>query len=246
MVGLTILSPHRDDAVFSLAIALSRWSALGRRIRVVNFFTQTQYAPHAFSNRVATVSALRRREDYSALSSIDKRIKIESFGLLDAPLRLGISPTEICAPETARLQAPEEIVRISTCLRKYFAGLVLAPLALGDHVDHLFVRSAAVRNSVHGRRLGFYEDLPYATWTSVSSLNERVRCLEKQLRSHLRPAFLSGSRTAIADKFRLIRRYQSQITRGEAQAMANFAWRYRGGERIWIPKYASAWKPFLS
>src|SRR5690349_15351519 len=170
MLELTILSPHRDDAAFSLSIALSRWSTLPVQLTVVNFFTVTQYAPHAFSTHISSTSALRTREDRSALRSIDRRIRIESLELLDAPLRFGIHPDAICRPQTAALQNPTEIAALANRIGRYFTrGLVVAPLALGDHVDHLAVYRAALASSTD-HKLAFYEDLPYATWTSKRSL----------------------------------------------------------------------------
>lgn len=243
MRRLTILSPHRDDAAFSLSIALFRWRELPLTLKVVNFFTRSEYGPHALSDRVANVSALRRKEDLFVFASIDKRIRVESLDLLDAPIRLGVSSSAICNDSTIRLQQPEEIDQLGLRIRKYSAGgLVLAPLALGNHVDHLLVNKAAVASSHNLHRLGFYEDLPYATWTSEPCLRNTISRLEQKLKMELCPRHIRAGSNALRDKFRLIRRYESQITREEASAMAQYALRYRGGERIWIPKYGSSWR----
>lgn len=243
MRQLTILSPHRDDAVFSLSIALSRWRELTLAMKVVNFFTKSEYGPHSLSNRVASISALRSKEDRSVLASIDKRIRVESLDLLDAPIRLGISANAICEEATIKLQRQEEIDALSTRIQKYFSvGLVLAPLALGNHVDHLLISKSAVAASPGGQKLAFYEDLPYATWISEACLRKRLLCIERKLNIQLRPKSVCAGRNAVRHKFRRIRRYESQITREEARAMSQYAVRYRGGERIWIPKYSNCWR----
>lgn len=241
MVELTILSPHRDDAAFSLALALSRWKTLHVKITVVNFFTVTEYAPRALSTRVASISALRKKEDQSALRSIDSRIRLEALDLLDAPLRLGIDVNATCRPETISREDDSQAEILAVQIQKYFRrGLVLAPLALGDHVDHVTVQSAASLSS-RDHKLGFYEDLPYATWTPEVSLCAKVQQAEENTGVKLRSAVIRDDAPGVASKRQVIRKYQSQIAVQEANAMAKHAWNYRGGERIWIPKYGLSW-----
>ncbi len=245
MLELTILSPHRDDAAFSLSVALSYWSKLQLKLKVVNFFTRSEYAPRALSTYTSTVSALRRREDRSALSALDLGIRIEALDLLDAPLRYGVSAHAICRPETAALQSVSEIEDLGRRIRQYFIrGLVLAPLALGDHVDHLAVSSAALSNSVD-HKLGFYEDLPYALWTSESALRQRLHKNERAIGVHLRSVVIRNRKFTVAHKRRLISRYRSQISAEEATSIAKYASRYRGGERLWVPRYGSSWNSLV-
>jgi hypothetical protein len=211
------------------------------RIRVVNFFSISEYAPHAPSGRVWTVSSLRGLEDRRVLSAIDPRIRIESFDLLDAPLRFCVNSDAICRPETIALQTDRELAALASRIRKYFTrGFVLAPLGLGDHVDHLAVQKAAIENS-HSHRLGFYEDLPYAIWTSEASLCDKVRNAEQTSQIGLKPAVIRDHNNAVSYKFHLVRRYCSQVTRKEASDIASYAKRY-GGERIWIPRSCNRWR----
>ncbi len=244
MLELTVLSPHRDDAAFSLCIALSSWSSLPVALTVVNCFTISAYAPRASSTTPSTVSALRATEDRRALRSISQPVKIESLDLLDAPLRFGISPAAISNPETAALQTDSEIDSIACRIRRYFTpGPVLAPLALGDHVDHLAIRRAALANS-KAAKLAFYEDLPYAAWTSDAALRERVAQTERAALVKLRP-FIIRAHNGIAHKYRVVKRYRSQINSEEAANIAQYAAKYGAGERIWIPMYSSCWRPLL-
>lgn len=241
MLSVTILSPHRDDAVFSLYLALSQWVKLPVRVKVINFFTISSYAPGVPSPLSSTISYLREREDRRALSLIHPKIEIESFRLLDAPLRFGIDAKSICSAESISLLRDDEIAALTSRISPYFvSGLVLTPLALGDHVDHIAVQRAAIQvDKPH--RLGFYEDLPYATWTSDSSLRERVLQIERKTSTPLRSSIARAPNVSIARKRRAVSRYQTQIGRSEAAAIANFAARYRSGERIWVPRYAEAW-----
>ncbi len=246
MLALTVLSPHRDDAAFSLCLALSRWSKLKVPITVVNFFTISSYAPQSSVTAISEVSSLREKEDRLALSSINSQIRIEALCLLDAPIRLNISAASISAPENAQLQPAGEIESLTRQMQARSAyRLVLAPLALGNHVDHQAVHSAATR-AYSGQRLGFYEDLPYATWTSAEELAVRVAAAEGATHVSLRPVVIGISSEAVSRKLRVVSRYRSQINRQEAITIARHAGRYGGGERIWIPKHGKLWRTLLS
>ncbi|HEX7359953.1 MAG TPA: PIG-L family deacetylase [Bryobacteraceae bacterium] len=221
-----MLSPHRDDAAFSLCLSMSRWACLGMRVRVVNFFTQSAYAPRAAVQEAAAISLLRESEDRAALFAVDLRIETKSFRFLDAPLRLSISAKEVFSRPPDHSVEDRLIAAISGFVRN---NLILSPLGLGDHVDHLAVRSAAVSACRRLGNLGFYEDLPYAIWTTEKALNNRV----EESGASLRPIVIPAEKPFWA-KRRIVARYRSQITPQEADLIARFASRY-GGERIWIP-----------
>lgn len=240
MLALTILSPHRDDAVFSLSIGLLRWSSLKMRIRVLNVFTISSYAPRIDVADRNVVSSVRKREDRRALRAISPDIAVLSCDFLDAPLRLNITVDSVCKPQCwASIRGDLEAV--ARCIKDYFRkGLVLAPLGLGDHVDHLLVKDAATSIGLN-HNLGFYEDLPYAEWTSETALFERVRSIEGSTRTKLEPAVI---RTPDATQIKqmIVKKYQSQITPEQGLHISRFAERYKRGERIWMPRAAREWK----
>lgn len=241
MHELTILSPHCDDAVFSLGLSLLTWRELPLRLQIVNFFTVSAYAPRAASSALSTIASLRQREDRRVIASIDRRIDIVSLGLLDAPLRLGITADCVCDPQITadqRMLPPEAL---TLRIRKYFhEGLVLAPLGLGDHVDHLAVRKAAMIASL-GHKLGFYEDLPYAVWMGGTRILERVIASGEAAGVRLKYCVRRTDR-AVRRKYALAIGYGSQIDRAMALTIARFSINYGGGERIWIPKHSCAWR----
>jgi hypothetical protein len=246
MSELTIVSPHRDDVPFSLYLSLSRWRSLPFKLNVVTVFTVSLYAPRAnllagdFEIARSIVTSLRKREDRRVFNLIDRRIGFEDLGLLDAPLRLGITADLVCKPQSALSENRPEVEALSRRFRKYFfRGLVLAPLALGDHIDHLTVRAAVMKTSVP-HKLGFYEDLPYATWISEGSLRQAVTDAENSTGVPLRSSLIRR-KAHISRKRSIVSRYQSQISRNEANSIARFAENYRGGERIWVPKRGKAW-----
>lgn len=110
--------------------------------------------------------------------------------------------------------------------------VVLAPAAIGGHVDHLAVREAALTLRRRGIAVVLYEDLPYACHPLVAR-----RALEKRLAGfepvHMFIAQqLAGKRSALA-------LYRSQLTRADTARVSNLA-RERGGsfpaERIFVPR----------
>ncbi len=128
-------------------------------------------------------------------------------------------------------------------LEQRIAGAVIAPLGLGNHIDHLTVRDAAIWQE--RKNLAFYEDLPYAAWNSDVAVRQCVQEVEKMSGRRLRPAILRRP-CALAAKRRLVGFYQSQIDREEAGLIARFASNYGGGERIWVPTPASRQTAILS
>jgi hypothetical protein len=250
MSELTIVSPHRDDVPFSLYLSLSRWRSLPVKLNVITVFTISVYAPRAGmvagdSDTVRSiVTSLRKREDRRVFELIDKKIALHDLDFLDAPLRLGIPADLVCKPQIPCVESRPEVDTLSRHFQNYFVrGLVLAPLALGDHIDHVMVRAAAIKSCVP-HKLAFYEDLPYATWVPAGSLRQAVAYAERKtgvpLRGSLirRKAYIFRKRSAVA-------RYQSQISRSEANAIARFAVNYRSAERIWVPKHGRAWRSLI-
>ena len=242
--AVTIFSPHRDDAAFSLCLCLLRWSELRIAVTVANFFTESAYAPRLLSTTRSSVPSTRAREDRNALLRIHSGIRIRDLGFLDAPLRFNIPAESVCDTKVSSGQCDPSSEQLrSAILSNGKQASLLAPLGLGNHVDHLAVQSAALANC-RASCLGFYEDLPYATWTSETEIAERVEQTAKRSGIALRPAIIRNER-AVWRKRQLILRYQSQISGEDATRIARFALKYGGGERIWIPQHRR-WQPLLS
>ncbi len=245
METITVLSPHCDDASFSLGVALRSWSAASIKLQVLNFFTQSAYAPHSSAQTVGEISTAREEEDRKALAFIHSGIQVISLNLLDAPLRLRLPFSQITQEESSLRITPQELSDLSQTIQQHCTGsLVVAPLGLGNHVDHLAVLRAAC-NSLAPAVLAFYEDLPYATWTSSSDLQARLEWIEGMRGTPLEP-FLVQSQDAVQQKRQLAGFYQSQITAEEADNIARHAKIYDNGERIWTPVNSQSWKVIRS
>ena len=239
MKKLIILSPHRDDAAFSLFFGLSAWGNLPLSLTVMNFFTVSDYAPQAKAAAVAAISQLRRREDRRALSRIDRRIRVVDLALFDAPLRLGLDPSRVCGAEPPASLTETELRPL--CKHLKLPGLqgALAPLALGNHVDHWAVYQASLR-SIPWHQLGFYEEFPYAARVSSKTLSNRISQTEDAAGCSLQPLIMRTLQSR-RNKLRAIRQYSSQITTSEAERIANGTNSSGPGERIWVPRHAPLW-----
>lgn len=205
----------------------------------MNFFTMSAYAPRAGRSGAEAVSLIRKTEDRRILSRIGRDIQMKDCDLLDAPLRLGISSDAVFRREAQELASACE-PDVSAFIQKHAShALVIAPLGLGGHVDHLVVHNAAIR-SCSPVRLAFYEDLPYATWTPQAALWGRILETEAKAGIRLRSAIIRLG-AAVYRKQRVIAEYRSQISLEEAASIARFAVKYGGGERLWIPKHSKDW-----
>ncbi|CAN5475177.1 hypothetical protein BH10ACI4_BH10ACI4_26780 [soil metagenome] len=240
-MNILILSPHRDDAAFSLAFSISSWLSAGHQVTVVNAFTLSLYAPYSDADSVhendrrSYISAMRKREDQAFLKKMP-RLEMIDLKLKDAPIRLRCESSSVCA-----MQMPisdSAIAKIRKALDE-LAGddgesCLVLPLALGRHVDHRVAREAAIPLSVKFP-CAFYEDLPYAMREGArTDLTELLESSKTLLQQRLRPVLCSSRETRPSGwKADIALLYSSQIDRPLAEAMASFSERYGGSERLW-------------
>ncbi len=173
---ILIISPHLDDAVLSCGGLLSLANARGFDACVLTVFAGEpdpgDVGPlaswiHQLCGQGEDAVSARRVEDLAAGSLLG----FDSIHLdfLDCAYRRSagrhLYPTESSvfgsiAIEDRRLT--EEVARRIGSMR---APLVLAPMAVGGHVDHIVARDAATQ--VFGTELLLFEDVPYAFETSL-------------------------------------------------------------------------------
>lgn len=227
MHSVWVLSPHLDDAVFSLGCWLRRWTELDLSISVLNFYTVSSYAPWVSSP--AAIAARRRYEDRQALRAVSPQIAVTNLDLLDAPLRLGSAVSAVMQQDVAAVRQVD-VDHLQAHLRPIRSpSLVVAPLGLGGHIDHLTVREAA-RRSLPEHLLAFYEDLPYAAWASLDEVEAQIGAVNQ---ASLQRVTLHGSSTRF-EKRRWVACYRSQLKREDALLIA----RYKS-EGLWTPRTAA-------
>ena len=250
---ILILSPHRDDAAFSLSLAIASWLTARHTVTILNVFTRSRYAPYsdaAFvheNDELSYVSAMRFREDELWVRRINEtlpkglknNLHLLDLNLKDAPIRLRLPLEQLS--DTPVNPADSAIEKIRRSLTKQSeAGSVEAivlPAALGKHVDHLTVREAALPFTAT-IPTAYYEDLPYAAThpsaaTDLQALRDAGETANQPLSALvLEPA--TSPEEAVARKRKLILNYASQIDEEAGEIISNFASRYNGSERLWV------------
>jgi LmbE family N-acetylglucosaminyl deacetylase len=165
-VDLVALSPHLDDAVLSCGARIAATTARGGRALLVTFFTGAPEAAEIPGSHAKFADfAERKAEDAAAAGVLGADVRW--LDLLERAYR----PPQLRRPSKA-FRSPsvtprafdnlEELERLIVQHLEEFPGAeVLAPLAVGNHVDHVVVFVAAVRVLVSRPtegQLSFYED----------------------------------------------------------------------------------------
>ena len=163
------VSPHLDDAIFSAGGTLASMAKRGAEVLVVTCFAGNVRQPSGFAlacqldkgiERETDYMALRRAEDVAACEMIGARAQHLMF--LEAPHRGYGSAEALFGPRLAIDNIGSEVsTRLAQTIAEFRPDLVLGPLAVGGHVDHLIVRDA-LRSLVTAARLCEWEDYPYA------------------------------------------------------------------------------------
>ena len=234
--GIVVLSPHYDDAAFSLGATLA---AAGSGL-VANLFTRGAHralAPAPMfppAELVAEVSALRQAEDRDFAERLG--LQRVDFGL-DEPALLGMGIRDPRGIEPSRdvLRGP-----LLAALAEWTAAgpvTLFCPAGIGGHANHIATRAVVIEAMprLGGRaRVLFYEDLPYAgRW-------RQRRAGLADLRRALRGHRLVRRIHAVSDpatKLALIRLYASQH-REPPKTLRGFSPR-----TMWPPlAHESAWE----
>ena len=240
-MNILVLSPHRDDAAFSLSLSISHWLQQGHTVSLLNVFTRSLYAPYSDAesvhenDRLSYVSAMRRREDEAFLKQLPG-LTMTDLNIKDAPIRLHCDSSIVCDMDVDPNDTafPKITKAIQAALAAKPGTALVVPLGLGHHVDHRVVRDAALPLTPNAP-CTFYEELPYATREGVQVDLTRFReDTEHRYHEDLHPVLCHGTHTRPADfKRRIALLYNSQIDSALADTIAGFAHRYHGAERSW-------------
>lgn len=176
---VVVLSPHFDDAVYSLAATISRARSEGSRVLVVTIFGHGRdVAPSATGPY--DDYATRETEDRAAMETLDVDYvwlnRPEwAFRSSRARERLAEVVPHISFRATELLAATQEA--IESTLESFAAegATVYAPLAVGAHPDHRLVHEAMRPLSTRWSTR-YYEDVPYALDEALIEARLAVLC----------------------------------------------------------------------
>jgi len=230
------LSPHIDDLAFSLggALKLGHFEA----IRPISVFTISDYVLCGAGGDPVLVSGIRKKEDanyFGAIRSAERPIWLD---FLDAPIRRSISAESTCGTElnAEDVRLLDDIVERMRGLL-YDADVLLAPLGIGEHVDHTVVHLLALRLQELGHVVYFYEDLPYAAECSEEDIRHRIARIASQSNVALR-SLVVNCPDLPASKQRVCDIYSSQSNQDLFSKLIVHSRRVNAksgfGERIWV------------
>lgn len=178
--ALLIVSPHPDDAAFSLGGLIED---LDCGVAIATLFGRSNHAlPSGFTDDWERVTRLRRAEDERFCRA--RGIGLDYWNEPEAGLRWGAHYDAVFAApgeESASLTADQPLReaaadRLASLIAERRPLLVALPAGLGGHRDHLVARaageSAAARRGVP---IAYYEDLPYAAALGEDALRRAVR-----------------------------------------------------------------------
>lgn len=176
---LVVLSPHFDDAVYSLAATISRARSEDRRVCVVTVFGHGKDVAPSGTGSYDDY-ATREAEDRAAMEALDA-----DYVWLNRPewtfrTSRGIELTAELLPHVA-FRGTKLLDETTRALGLALASLmadgatVYAPLAVGAHPDHRIVHEAA-RSLSSRYATRYYEDVPYALDDAMVEARLAVLC----------------------------------------------------------------------
>ncbi|MDR6787708.1 LmbE family N-acetylglucosaminyl deacetylase [Sphingomonas sp. BE138] len=171
MTHVVAISPHLDDAAFSVGGVLAAHARAGDRVTIVTCFTGNVAAPTGFALACQLDKGVDAEVDYMALRRAEDRAACSVIGaqavhlpLLEAPHRGYGSAHALFGPRRNDDTMPATLTgALAAQVDTLAPDVLLGPLAIGDHVDHWLVRDAL---AAIGRPLLLWEDWPYLTRAS--------------------------------------------------------------------------------
>jgi len=228
---ILVISPHFDDAAFSLAATLKLFAAAEWPVRIINCFTVTKFAPFLQTPGVVSVTGLRREEEASFAGMLGKAASSVALDFVDAPGRTGLGVRGIFLRHAVPVDTEATINNLVADLEEPQHNVpVLAPLAVGGHIDHYISHQAAIAKYC-GFPIAFYEDLPYAAANRADDIEAAVQRSSRALGRPLRP-FIVSWRGSSAWKERCCSLYASQISEDGIQKIVGYMEKIEG-ERLW-------------
>lgn len=184
---LIILSPHFDDAIFSVGGLLAAWSSQFKSMIVVNIFTSNppmELTPQAklFHRRYLDENpvAIRCMLDQRAYSHYN--IEINNLDFLDAIYRFDVinkRPNYLDPIDIFSTVNPKDTYLASSIFKSIEQqfkltnlDVILSPLGVGGHVDHEITRLAA--ENFEQPLVLYYEDCPYSFQPTIRSSRQAL------------------------------------------------------------------------
>lgn len=169
MNSVLVLSPHLDDAAFSLGPLLAQY-AKSTRLIVATAFSKSVDSPSSFALACQLDKGLSANDNYMTIRKKEDTGWAQAMGvevihgeLPEAPHRGYNSATELFGPLLPELDVRKKLFEWTLhLLRFYKPRALLSPLSIGNHVDHILVKETAEGLNTTEASVYFYKELPYA------------------------------------------------------------------------------------
>ncbi len=220
-----IISPHFDDAIFSLGGAIL--DGYFKELSVLTVFPRSRYSLANIEKKI--VSKVRMEEERKVMSLIGARMYFFSYS--DASIRFRDKENDYMNIEIdfrGNLLAIGILRKIKAFLRKHTYSYYLFPLGFGQ-VDHVILRRIGIQFYLSGLPVIFYEDGSYDITTNRKNILDFVNSFPIPLE----PYHLQFNN--IQKKIKVINQYKSQINQQILRNICN-AYELVQGEVIWLPK----------
>jgi LmbE family N-acetylglucosaminyl deacetylase len=159
------ISPHLDDAIFSAGGTIAALTDAGWSVTILTIFTQSVPNPKGFALACQLDKGLTPEADYMALRREEDRNACATIGATQACLPFPEAPHRNygSAPELfGPTHADDDIgtpIAIAIASAVAAADLILAPQAIGGHVDH--VQTVRALRRLPPRPTLWWRDFPY-------------------------------------------------------------------------------------
>jgi LmbE family N-acetylglucosaminyl deacetylase len=202
-----LVSPHSDDIAFSIGGTVLQ-NIFVKPLLLVTIFSISDYSPCAKISTPEKITKIRRLEDIKFAEKI--KIEFQSLDFSEPVLR-GYSRKDIFANNNPFSDPIYKDVyfTLSNLIKLYHLEMIVAPLGLGNHIDHIIAsnicRRIAKENNI---RIVFYEDLHYASRLTL----KQIKVITNSISPDLQPRKIDIT-NVFNDKIENIKLYKTQTFR---------------------------------
>lgn len=218
---IVILSPHADDAIFSLSGLMTKHSN-HFEFHIINIFGRKDFTLYNdFAHNKIESDFVHKEEKLAWLLLNIQNGTFLSFK--DAAMRqfepnrsIINSNLDSKAIIDSEKKLFEDIFsHIHELIRTITPNYIFCPLGIGRHVDHILVREAVLANQNLYKKLYFYEESPYViSFDKIREINEIEIKNQKKLKK--RKINITNK---ISKKRKLLNIYASQLKKFQINAM---------------------------
>jgi len=224
--NVLIVSPHIDDAVFSLGGFIAKYQKDWSELTVANVFSNCGWSKDNIP--LELINDVRRNEDFEVFSEIENT-QLSYLELDDTSVRGLDELTELDASLIDEEIRSKVTLKIDELLSSNEFDMIFFPLGIGNHIDHKVIFDYAC--SLDSKNIYFYEDMPYTAISSQSKVDNYMQIEGKKMKFEV-----IDIADKVSDKRSMMMKYRSQISISECESILAYSTRQideKRVERVW-------------